>query len=71
MNRTGYGLIRDFLLGVIGALFGGAIFHSFGYVGVTGFNLWNILVALFGAVVVLVAYHTVTGQLVARTSQWR
>jgi uncharacterized membrane protein YeaQ/YmgE (transglycosylase-associated protein family) len=30
VNRTGEGLVRDLLLGVIGAIVGGAIFHSLG-----------------------------------------
>jgi uncharacterized membrane protein YeaQ/YmgE (transglycosylase-associated protein family) len=36
VNRTGEGLMRDLLLGVIGAIVGGAVFHALGYVGVTG-----------------------------------
>jgi uncharacterized membrane protein YeaQ/YmgE (transglycosylase-associated protein family) len=34
VNRTGEGLMRDLLLGVIGAIVGGAVFHALGYVGV-------------------------------------
>jgi uncharacterized membrane protein YeaQ/YmgE (transglycosylase-associated protein family) len=71
VNRTGEGLMRDLLLGVIGAIVGGAIFHSLGYVGVTGVNLRSIFVAVVGAVIVLVAFHAVTGQRAVRTSWWR
>jgi len=71
VNRTGEGLIRDLLLGVIGAIVGGAIFHALGYVGVTGVNLRSIFVAGVGAVIVLVTYHAVTGQQAARASWWR
>ena len=62
VNRTGEGLTRDLLLGVIGAIVGGAVFHALGYVGVTGVNVWSILVAVVGSVIVLVAYHAVTAQ---------
>ena len=71
VNRTGEGLIRDLLLGVIGANVGGAIAHSLGYVGVTGVNLTSIFVAVIGAVIVLVVFHAVMGQQSARTSWWR
>ncbi len=62
VNKTGEGMVRDILLGVIGGIVGGVIFHLFGGRGVTGFNLWSILVAFIGAVVVLVVYHAITGQ---------
>ena len=71
VNRTGEGLMRDLLLGVIGAIVGGAVFHALGYVGVMGVNLRSILVAAVGSVIVLVAYHAVTGQQAARSAWWR
>src|ERR1700738_1883276 len=71
VNRTGEGLMRDLLLGVIGAIVGGAVFHALGYVGVTGVNLRSILVAVVGSVIVLVTYHAVTGQQAARSAWWR
>jgi len=71
VNRTGEGLMRDLLLGVIGAIVGGAVFHSLGYVGVTGVDLRSIFVAVVGSVLVLVTYHVVTGQQSARAAWWR
>ncbi|HQT89184.1 MAG TPA: GlsB/YeaQ/YmgE family stress response membrane protein [Acidiphilium sp.] len=59
VNRTGSGVIIDIVLGVVGAMVGGFIFHLFGGAGVTGFNLYSLLVAIVGAVVVLVAYHAI------------
>ena len=59
VNRTGSGFIIDIVLGIIGAIVGGFIFHLFGGAGVTGLNLYSILVAIVGAVVVLVAYHAI------------
>jgi uncharacterized membrane protein YeaQ/YmgE (transglycosylase-associated protein family) len=59
VNRTGEGLGRDLILGIVGAIVGGWIFSLFGQGGVTGLNLYSLLVAVVGAVVVLVAYHAV------------
>jgi uncharacterized membrane protein YeaQ/YmgE (transglycosylase-associated protein family) len=47
----------DIILGVIGAVVGGWLFNTIGHVGVTGLNLYSILVAVVGAVIVLVLYH--------------
>jgi uncharacterized membrane protein YeaQ/YmgE (transglycosylase-associated protein family) len=60
INKTGEGLFRDIVLGIVGAVVGGWIFAAFGSAGVTGFNAWSLFVAVVGAVVVLVAYHAMT-----------
>jgi uncharacterized membrane protein YeaQ/YmgE (transglycosylase-associated protein family) len=62
VNKTGEGLIRDIILGIIGAFVGGWIFTAMGAAGVTGINIYSIFVAVIGAVVVLVAYHAMFGQ---------
>jgi uncharacterized membrane protein YeaQ/YmgE (transglycosylase-associated protein family) len=62
VNRAGEGLVRDIILGIIGALVGGWIFTAMGAAGVTGVDIYSILVAVIGAVVVLVAYHAIFGQ---------
>lgn len=62
VNRRGEGLIWDLVLGIVGALVGGWIFAFFGAEGVTGFNLYSMLVAVIGAVIVLVLYHMIAGQ---------
>jgi len=59
VNKTGEGLIRDVLLGVVGAFIGGYLFNLFGASGVTGLNIYSLLVAVVGAVVFLVVYHIV------------
>lgn len=61
VNRQGEGLILDIVLGIIGAIVGGFIFNAFGSVGVTGFNIYSLIVAVIGAVVVLVIYHALVG----------
>ena len=57
VNKSGEGLIRDILLGIVGALVGGWLFRAFGMHGVTGVNLYSLLVAVAGAIVFLVVYH--------------
>ncbi len=57
VNHTGEGVILDIVLGIVGALVGGWLFNAFGHTGVTGLNLYSMLVAVAGAVVVLVLYH--------------
>ena len=57
VNRQGEGFILDIVLGIVGALVGGFVFNAVGAVGVTGFNIWSMFVAIIGAVIVLVIYH--------------
>ena len=59
VNKSGDGVLLDIGLGVIGAVVGGWLFHTFGMAGVSGLNLYSLLVAVLGAVVVLVVYHAV------------
>jgi uncharacterized membrane protein YeaQ/YmgE (transglycosylase-associated protein family) len=61
VNRSGEGFMRDVLLGILGALVGGFIFRQLGYAGVSGINLYSILVAVVGAVILLVIFHAVRG----------
>ncbi len=61
VNKTGQGMFRDILLGIVGGIVGGIVFRAFGGHGVTGFNLWSIVVAFIGAIVVLVLYHSIAG----------
>jgi uncharacterized membrane protein YeaQ/YmgE (transglycosylase-associated protein family) len=62
VNKSGSGLVLDLVLGIIGAVVGGFLFNQFGATGVTGLNLYSLLVAVIGAVVVLVIYHAVAGR---------
>ncbi|TPK88783.1 GlsB/YeaQ/YmgE family stress response membrane protein [Mesorhizobium sp. B2-4-12] len=62
VNKTGQGLIMDIVLGIVGAVVGGLIFSAFGASGVTGLNIWSLIVAVVGAVVVLWAYHQFSGK---------
>jgi uncharacterized membrane protein YeaQ/YmgE (transglycosylase-associated protein family) len=57
-----YGIIGDTVIGMVGALLGGFLFEQFGSTGTTGFNIWSVLVAFVGAVVLLVLIRAVCGQ---------
>ena len=57
VNKTGEGVVMDIILGIVGAVIGGFLFQRFGQPGVSGLNLYSLLVAIIGAVVVLVVYH--------------
>jgi len=59
VNNRGEGIFLDIVLGVVGAVVGGWLFNRFGAAGVTGLNLYSLLVAVIGAVVVLVIYHAI------------
>jgi uncharacterized membrane protein YeaQ/YmgE (transglycosylase-associated protein family) len=59
VNKSGEGLVLDIVLGIIGAVVGGYLFQTFGMAGVTGVNIYSILVAVVGAVVVLFVYHAI------------
>ncbi len=61
VNKTGEGILLDIVLGVVGAVVGGWLFNTFGMAGVTGLNLWSLLVAVIGAVLFLVVYHAIVG----------
>jgi len=57
VNREGQGFWLDIALGIIGALVGGYLFAFFGATGVTGLNIWSMIVAVVGSVVVLWVYN--------------
>jgi uncharacterized membrane protein YeaQ/YmgE (transglycosylase-associated protein family) len=59
VNKTGEGFILDIALGIVGAVVGGWLFSIFGMSGVTGLNIYSLLVAVVGAVVFLLAYRAI------------
>ena len=59
VNKEGAGILNDIVLGVVGAFIGGLLFNFFGASGVTGLNLWSVIVASLGSVVTLVIYHAI------------
>ena len=53
-------LVKNIIVGIVGALIGGFIMSFFGAEGFTGFNLWSFVVALLGSVVLLAIINFVT-----------
>jgi uncharacterized membrane protein YeaQ/YmgE (transglycosylase-associated protein family) len=62
VNSSGQGLLLDIVLGIVGAIVGGFLFSLLGVGGVTGFNIYSLIVAVLGSIVVLWLYHMVTGR---------
>lgn len=54
------GAIANIVVGVIGAFVGGLLMNAFGQSGVTGFNIYSVLVSILGAVVLLWLYRAVS-----------
>ena len=51
--ESNHGMIEDIILGIIGAFLGGFIMNYFGQPGVTGFNIYSMIVAVIGAVTLI------------------
>jgi uncharacterized membrane protein YeaQ/YmgE (transglycosylase-associated protein family) len=47
------GALANIVVGIIGAMIGGFIMNSLGAQGTTGFNIYSLLVAVLGSVVLL------------------
>lgn len=58
--RMGVGL--NIVVGIIGAFLGGWVVSMFGGIGISGFNIWSFLVALVGAVILLLIVNAFTGR---------
>ncbi len=55
------GFFGDVILGIIGAVVGGFVMNLLGAPGVTGFNVYSLLVAIGGAVVVVFVGRALMG----------
>jgi uncharacterized membrane protein YeaQ/YmgE (transglycosylase-associated protein family) len=62
VDRQGQGFWLDIALGVVGALVGGFLFSLFGASGVTGLNIYSMIVAVVGAIAVMLIYNTLSGR---------
>lgn len=61
-NDAKMGVGMNIVVGIVGAFIGGWIVSLFGEMGVSGFNFWSFLVALLGAIILLVIVNAVTGK---------
>jgi uncharacterized membrane protein YeaQ/YmgE (transglycosylase-associated protein family) len=62
VNEQGQGFFLNLALGIIGAIVGGFLFDLFGATGVTGLNIYSMVVATVGSIVVLLMYNALTGR---------
>ncbi len=51
--KSDRGMLEDIILGIIGAFVGGFIMDLLGQQGVTGFNLYSLIVAVIGAIALI------------------
>jgi uncharacterized membrane protein YeaQ/YmgE (transglycosylase-associated protein family) len=61
VNKAGEGFVMDILLGIVGAVVGGYVFSLLGAAGISGLNLYSLIVAVIGSIVFLVIYHAIRG----------
>lgn len=57
------GLVKNIIVGIVGAFLGGVLMNTvFGQPGVTGINIWSLVVAVIGAIVLLLIVNAVSGR---------
>jgi uncharacterized membrane protein YeaQ/YmgE (transglycosylase-associated protein family) len=61
VDKPGQGFWLNIALGIVGALVGGFLFGLFGAGGVSGLNIYSMIVAIIGSVVVLLIYNALAG----------
>ncbi len=59
VNKPTSGILQNLALGVVGAVVGGIIVSALGFGGVTGINIWSIIVSVIGAIVVVWVYNAI------------
>jgi uncharacterized membrane protein YeaQ/YmgE (transglycosylase-associated protein family) len=47
------GTLLNIIVGIVGSVVGGYLFQTFGQTGVTGFNIYSLLVAVIGSMALL------------------
>ncbi len=53
------GAMANIIVGIIGAFLGGFLFGLIGGEGITGFNVWSLLVSVIGAVILLAIINAI------------
>jgi uncharacterized membrane protein YeaQ/YmgE (transglycosylase-associated protein family) len=61
VNEQSQGFWLNIALGIVGAIVGGFLFDLFGATGITGLNVYSMIVATAGSIVVLLIYNAFTG----------
>ena len=55
------GCLMNVVVGIIGAVLGGAVFNFIGGSGITGFNIWSLIVAVVGSILFLAILRKLRG----------
>ena len=66
VNHRGEGMILDILLGIVGAVVGGWLAYVLGFSGITRLNIYSLIVATMGSVVILFVYHAIRRNVIGR-----
>lgn len=53
ITRSSNGILMDIILGIVGSIAGAFVMSFFGQPGITGFNLYSLVVAVVGAVILI------------------
>ncbi len=56
------GIVGNIAVGIIGGLLGGFVVSLLGGSGITGFNIWSLLVAVLGAVLAIYIWKAFKGK---------
>ena len=59
-NNRKMGMGSNIIVGIFGGIIGGFLFNILGGAGVTGFNLWSLLVSFVGAMILLLVINAFT-----------
>ena len=63
VTKQGSGIVLNIVLGIVGAVVGGFLMTILsGEPYANSFNLFSMVLAIIGAVIVLMVYHTVVGR---------
>ena len=58
-NNRRMGLAANIIVGIIGSSVGGFVFSLLGGHGVTGLNLWSLIVSVVGSVILLTVVNAI------------
>ncbi len=61
VTSSSNGILMDIILGVVGSFVGGLIMNMLGQPGLSGFNLYSLIVSFIGAVVLILVGRVLTG----------
>ncbi|MGC4018177.1 MAG: GlsB/YeaQ/YmgE family stress response membrane protein [Muricomes sp.] len=61
-NNKKMGAFANIATGIAGGLIGGFLMNLLGGSGITGFNLWSLIVSIIGAVILLSIINAFSGK---------